>query len=175
MFFLTFASEKECEMIRNVTLRDAEAIAGLYNEFVLHSVVTFETEAVTAAQMRERIAAIAACYPYGVYEAGGQVAGYAYAHAWRERAAYAHTWETTVYVDPRFARQGIGYGLLSWLAGECRRRGCHALVACITGGNTASCALHRKAGFRQVSRFEQVGLKFGRRLDVTDWELLLEP
>ena len=35
--------------------------------------------------------------------------------------------------------------------------------------------LHRKAGFRQVSQFEKVGVKFSLRLDVTDWELVLRP
>lgn len=163
-------------MIRNVTPDDAAPIAGIYNEYVLRSVATFETEEVATAQMRERIMQISEHYPYLVYEMDQQVVGYAYAHAWRERAAYRYTWETTVYVDSRFVRQGIGSQLLAALIDECRHRGeCYALVACITGGNIASCDLHRKAGFRKVSQFEKVGVKFSLRLDVTDWELLLRP
>ena len=56
---------------------------------------------------------------------------------------------------------------------ECRRDGYHALIACITEGNAASDALHLRLGFKRVSRFEKVGLKFGRWLDVVDYELLL--
>ena len=33
----------------------------------------------------------------------------------------------------------------------------------------ASIALHQSLGFKQVSRFEKVGLKFGRQLDVVDF------
>ena len=56
---------------------------------------------------------------------------------------------------------------------ECRRRGCHALVACITAENADSRRLHERLGYKQVSLFEEVGRKFGRWLDVTDYELLL--
>ena len=110
-----------------------------------------------------------------MFEEGGQVIGYAYAHLWQERAAYCHTWETTVYVSSSSARQGIGRQLMSRLIEECRKSGCYVLIACITHGNEASYALHRKLGFEQVAFFEKVGTKFGKRLDVTDWELILRP
>ena len=50
-----------------------------------------------------------------------------------------------------------------------------ALIACITEGNEASYSLHEKLGFRKVSHFEKVGLKFGRWLDVVDYELIIKP
>ena len=145
-------------MIRYAKLSDAKAIADIYNEYILHSVATFETEAVSEDEMYRRIADISSRFPYLVFEEGGQVIGYAYAHLWQERAAYCHTWETPVYVSSSSARQGIG-----------------RLIACITHGNEASYALHRKLGFEQVAFFEKVGTKFGKRLDVTDWELILRP
>ena len=61
------------------------------------------------------------------------------------------------------------------LIDECRQKGFHALIACITEGNEASNILHEKLGFKQVSRFEKVGLKFDRWLDVVDYELVLAP
>lgn len=92
-----------------------------------------------------------------------------------ERAAYCHTWETTVYISSSSARQGIGRLLMSRLIEECRKSDCYVLIACITHGNESSYALHRKLGFEQVAFFEKVGTKFGKRLDVTDWELILRP
>lgn len=59
------------------------------------------------------------------------------------------------------------------LIDECRQRGAHVLVACITGGNEASIKLHERMGFEQVSHFRQVGRKFGRWLDVVDLQLIL--
>ena len=54
----------------------------------------------------------------------------------------------------------------------CRENGYRALIACITEGNEASNILHERLGFKQVSHFKKVGLKFDRWLDVADYELL---
>lgn len=55
-------------MIRRVELQDAKAIAAIYNEYVIHSVVTFDIEPVREEDMRGRIAGISAHYPYFVCE-----------------------------------------------------------------------------------------------------------
>ena len=57
---------------------------------------------------------------------------------------------------------------------ECRRQGYHALIACITADNLSSLRFHQRLGFRQVSRFLEVGRKFDRWLDVIDLELSLK-
>ena len=41
-------------MIRRVELQDAKAIAAIYNEYVIHSVVTFDIEPVREEDMRGR-------------------------------------------------------------------------------------------------------------------------
>lgn len=55
----------------------------------------------------------------------------------------------------------------------CREAGFGSLIACITYGNEASCRMHERLGFRRVSHFKAVGCKFGRTLDVVDYQLLL--
>lgn len=160
-------------MIRRVKLQDAKAITTIYNEYVEHSVATFDTEPLREEDMRSRVAEIAARFPYFVYEEDGRVTGYCYAHLWKERDAYKHTLETTVYMAPGYLGKGIGKMLMQRLIEECKREGYHALIACITEGNAASDSLHLGLGFKQVSHFEKVGLKFGRWLDVVDYELLL--
>ena len=159
-------------MIRRVQAGDAAQLAAIYNAYVLRSTATFETEPVSVEEMRRRVEAIGKEHPYLVYEEDGRVAGYCYAHPWKERAAYRHTWETTVYLSPAHTGRGIGTQLMERLMDECRQRGCHALVACITAENMASRRMHERLGFRQVSDFEQVGQKFGRWLGVTDYEWL---
>ncbi len=42
-----------------------------------------------------------------------------------------------------------------------------------TADNLSSLRFHQRLGFRQVSRFSEVGRKFGRWLDVIDLELIL--
>lgn len=67
----------------------------------------------------------------------------------------------------------LAAGYYERLDEECRRDGYRALIACVTEGNAASDALHLRLGFKKVSHFKKVGLKFGRWLDVVDYELLL--
>ena len=160
-------------MIRRVELQDAKAIAAIYNEYVIHSVVTFDIEPVREEDMRGRIAGISAHYPYFVCESDGKVVGYCYAHPWKQRVAYGHTLETTVYLLPDCVGKGMGTHLMMRLIEECRREGYHALIACLTEPNEDSTSLHTKLGFQKVSHFKEVGLKFGRWLDVSDYELIL--
>lgn len=172
-FLCTFASMAKHTEIRIVTPQDAAQIAAIYNEYVLHTDISFETEPLSADEMRGRIESISANFPYYVYEEDGRVLGYCYAHPWKERAAYSHTLETTIYLSIDAQGHGIGRALMNHLIEACRRAGFHALVACITGGNERSIALHRRLGFHQVSHFPQVGRKFGRWLDVVDLQMML--
>lgn len=160
-------------MIRPVTPNDAEAIAAIYNEYVLRTTISFEEKALSCDDMRRRITAIAADYPYLVYEEQGEVAGYCYVHAWKERPVYRHTAETTIYLSPAHTGKGIGRQLMQALVEACRQQGLHTLIACITADNTTSRRLHERLGFRQASHFSQVGFKFGQWLDVVDYELVI--
>lgn len=165
--------QKEKDIIRPVSPQDALDIAEIYNEYILHSTATFETEPLSVEEMRIRLCEISADFPYFVYERQGRVMGYCYAHLWKERAAYCHTYETTIYLHPQVLGASIGKRLMQKLIETCRERDCHALIACITEENEASCRFHERLGFRRVSHFRQVGRKLGRWLDIVDYELLL--
>lgn len=169
-----FTTNTQHIMIRPVRPDDVESITRIYNHYVLNTTVTFETAALTIAQMKERMESIARSHPYFVDEEDGKVVAYCCAHPWKERAAYLHTWENTIYVDACAEHQHIGTALMKKLIEACRPTDCHALIACITEENAASIAFHEKLGFKKVSHFKEVGQKFGRWLDVVDMELLLE-
>ena len=160
-------------IIRPVELSDSNAITEIYNHYILNSVASFETEALSIEMMRNRISEISVNFPYFVCEIDGDIAGYCYAHPWKERAAYRFTLETTVYISPQHLHEGIGRILMEGLINSCTERGFHALIACITGNNEASIALHKKIGFKKVSHFEKVGYKHNQILDVVDYQLLL--
>jgi phosphinothricin acetyltransferase len=55
-----------------------------------------------------------------------------------------------------------------------RSQGYHAIIAGIDSSNEPSIRLHRSFGFEEVAHFREVGYKFGRWLDLTFMELLLE-
>lgn len=161
-------------VIREYRPSDAVRITAIYNHYITDTTITFETKPLDVEAMRQRLDGIASDYPLLVAECDGEVAGYAYCHRWKQSSSYSPTAETTLYVDVRYQRLGIGTALLRRLIDECRRRpSIHALIACITADNASSRRLHEREGFMQVSEFKAVGLKFGNRLDVVDYELIV--
>lgn len=164
----------EHKMIRPVKDHDASNIMNIYNHYITESTISFETVPLTLEQMQTRITDIAAKYPYFVsVSEEGILNGYCYAHAWKERAAYGKTLETTVYISEEYKNQGIGFDLMTRLIDRCREEGYRTLIACITANNTKSINFHKRLGFKQVSHFEKVGHKNGEELDVIDMQLVL--
>ena len=161
-------------MIRMANSEDAGPIAAIYNYFVENTVISFEEEAVSDTEMAARIEALHADgLPWLVMEQDGAVVGYAYATKWRARRAYRHAVESSVYVDHRCPRQGIGARLYEALVIALRERALHAVIGGIALPNAASVALHEKFGFEKVAHFKEVGFKQGRWVDVGYWQLTL--
>lgn len=161
-------------MIRQATTSDAEAIAGIYNHYILETIVTFEEQPVSLSAMAERIDEVtAASLPWIVAEQDGAIVGYAYASRWKGRCAYRFSVETTVYVSTAGSGKGIGTRLYETLLQQLKDSGLHVAIAGIALPNPASIALHEKFGFRKVAQFEEVGFKFGKWIDVGYWQLTL--
>ena len=160
-------------MIRKAKPEDSHDIALIYNYYIENSTITFETNPVSHEEMACRIADISEKYPYFVYEESGKVVGYCYVSSWKKKAAYSKTVESTVYIDKNFQGKGIGRALMNKLINDLKEKSFHAVIACITTPNPISVKLHEDLGFRKVSEFHEVGYKFGKWLDVGDWELLL--
>ena len=161
--------------IRPATENDAERICAIYNHYIATTTISFEEEPVTAADMAKRIADVgAASLPWLVMEEGGTLIGYAYATKWRVRAAYRFAVETSVYLDVQHAGKRAGTALYEALLAELRRRDLHLAIGGIAQPNEASVRLHERLGFIKVAHFSEVGLKFGRWIDVGYWQLKLK-
>lgn len=161
-------------MIRQAVATDAEAIARIYNYYILDTTVTFEEQPVAPAQMAERIAAvIAASLPWLVVEQDGSILGYARASKWKERSAYRFSVETTIYLAPHCQGKGIGTNLYQHLLKQLKDLELHLAIGGVALPNAASVALHEKLGFRKVAHFNEVGFKFGTWIDVAYWQLSL--
>jgi phosphinothricin acetyltransferase len=161
--------------IRYARVEDAESLVSIYNHFVLTTSISFEEAEVPAIEMAGRIADVqAASLPWLVAEVDGAVAGYAYATKWRVRHAYRFSVETTVYLAPASAGQGIGAVLYRALLDRLRDGGFHLAIGGIALPNPPSIALHERLGFEKVAEFCEVGFKFDRWTDVGYWQLKLD-
>ncbi|MFM7348376.1 MAG: N-acetyltransferase family protein [Erythrobacter sp.] len=152
--------------IRPARTSDADAIAAIYAWHVANGTATFDTAAPDAAIWAEKIADFTERgFPFLVAEGAPGLVAYAYAARFRDRAAYAHTCEDSIYVAHEARGHGIGSVLLPALLGAAREAGFEQMIAVIGGGEPASVALHAKCGFVHAGRMRNVGRKFGRLLD----------
>ena len=101
----------------------------------------------------------------------GSIVGWAALGRTSIRAVYRGVAEVSIYVDPAFARRGIGGALLRALIDESERDGFWTLEAGIFPENIASIALHESCGFSLVGVRRRVGqMSDGRWRDVALYE-----
>lgn len=152
--------------IRVVTPSDAAELVSIYAPYVMHTAITFEYEVPTAEEFRDRICRTLEKYPYLVAEEDGVILGYAYASAFKGRAAYDWSAETSIYVRENFGHRGVGSLLYRELENLLRRQHICNLCACIAYPNPASIAFHESFGYRTVAHFTASGYKQGAWYDM---------
>ena len=161
-------------MIRSAIHENAVAIAGIYNHYIENTVITFEETPIDAEEIRLRIGNPENDLPWFVFEDGGIALGYAYASPWKQRAAYRHSCEVSIYLDHTATGNGIGKQLYRHLINDLKQRGMHAIIGGVALPNAASVALHESLGFEKSAHYREVGHKFGKWIDVGYWQLTID-
>jgi phosphinothricin acetyltransferase len=160
--------------VRRAETGDAEAMRVIYNAEVAGSTVTFDMVPRTPAEQLAWLAAHRGAHPAVVATEAGEVAGFGSLSPFRERPAYATTVEDSVYVATGWRGRGVGRMLLAELVRLASDHGFHTVLARISGDNEVSIALHRSQGFALVGVEREVGRKFGRWIDVTVMQRMLQ-
>lgn len=158
--------------IRPALAGDVPELNDLYNHYVVHTPITFDVEPSTLEARRAWFGQFESSGPRRllVAEEGGRVCGYAGTLAFRPKAAYRTSAETTIYLHPDATGRGLGSRLYAALFEAVAGSGLHRAYAGITLPNERSIALHRSFGFRPVGVFREVGHKLGRFWDVQWFE-----
>jgi L-amino acid N-acyltransferase YncA len=160
--------------IRPARREDAGAIAAIYNQAVASSTATFDTQPETAGDREKWLAEhTAPQHPVLIAERDGRVVGWGSLSRYSTRCAYEATVEASAYIDENETGRGLGTALSEAVLEAGRAGGVHAVVSRICTENTASLAMARKLGFFEVGIMREVGVKFGRSLDVMWMEKLL--
>ena len=157
--------------IRRADRGDAAAIARIYNEGIRGRGATFET--------RERaVDDITAWFddprfPILVAVEHGAVVGWAAASTYRARACYAGIAEYSIYVATTHHGRGVGRRLMPAFLDALAAAGFWKVLSRLFPENTASRALCRRFGFREVGVYERHGQLDGVWKDVVIVERLL--
>jgi phosphinothricin acetyltransferase len=105
---------------RPAVLKDAGAIARIYNGVIEERIATFETRARTAEEVRPWFSGR---YPVVVVEEGGKVLAFAATSEYRSRECYAGVAEFSVYADRGARVRGAGGMAMGTLTPAAERAG----------------------------------------------------
>lgn len=175
--------------MRKASPDDAAALLEIYSYYVENTAITFEWEVPSLDDFRERIKNTLRSFPYIVAEreagaegGGREILGYAYASAFKARAAYAWSVESSIYVKKTCRQAGIGSQLLQELENCLRKQNYLNINACIACAGKdkndpyitdASIRFHEKMGYRLVGEFTDCGFKFKRWYNMVWMEKML--
>lgn len=154
-------------MIRDATPADAAAIAAIWNPVIRNTAATFNSAEKSPAEIAQTITTRQTeGHAFLVATKGETLLGFATFSQFRGGIGYARTLEHTIILAPEAAGQGTGSSLMQSLESRARAAGAHSLFAGVSAENPAGLAFHRKIGFAEVARLQQVGYKFGRYMDL---------
>ncbi|ESK53811.1 GNAT family N-acetyltransferase [Acinetobacter tjernbergiae] len=162
--------------IRFATMDDLGQILAIYNHQILTGTANWNDQAVTSEQYQQRFQDMQQQqFPMIVVEDqhNDKIAGYAYYSAFRAISGYRQSIEHSVFVDPQYARQGLGKALMQQLIHLAAQQHMHMMIAAVDSENTGSIILHEQLGFVQTGYMPQVGQKFGQWRDLVWMQLQL--
>jgi L-amino acid N-acyltransferase YncA len=106
-------------------------------------------------------------YPSFVIKSGdGVVIGFCLLRPYNPFAAFKETAEVSYFIKHEFVGRGIGKSALMKLEDEAKKLGIKHLLADISSENNESIKFHKRNGFNQCGKFDNIGKKFGKTFSV---------
>ncbi|MFD7984885.1 GNAT family N-acetyltransferase [Kitasatospora indigofera] len=146
-----------------MTAAHAPQVLAIYRAGIDEGNATFETE---APAWEAFDAGKLPAHRHVALEPGGRVLGWVAASRVSDRCAYTGVVEHSVYVHPDARGRGVARALLDALIHSTQAAGIWTVQSGIFPENTASLALHRRAGFRVIGTRERIGRHHGVWRDV---------
>jgi phosphinothricin acetyltransferase len=166
--------------IRAATEADAAEIREIYAPYVANTAITFEYDVPAVEEFAMRITRVLQRYPYLIAEQAGQIIGYAYASAFRPRAAYDWAVETSIYLHQDCRREGLGKKLYLLLEDILKKQQILNMYACVAYTetddqhlNNASVLFHERLGYKTIGHFTRCGYKYNTWYDMVWMEKLV--
>ncbi|MFE5715158.1 GNAT family N-acetyltransferase [Streptomyces sp. NPDC056501] len=145
-----------------LTAAHAAEVVAIYQAGIDEGDATFETIAPTWEQLD---AAKLPEHRFAALDETGRVLGWVAAAKVSDRSAYAGVVEHSVYVHPGARGRGVASTLLKALVESTEAAGIWTIQSGIFPENTASLAVHERAGFRVIGTRERIGRHRGRWRD----------
>ena len=176
-------------VVRSVTVREAStadvpAILAIYNDVIATSTAVYREDPATLDDRLQWLTARQAqSYPVLVASAAGASAeatddtgilGFASYGDFRTWPGYRFSVEHTVHIRADQRGRGVGTLLMRALIQRAVEQGKHVMIGGVDADNEASLRFHERLGFQRAAHLRQVGIKFGRWLDLVFVQRILD-
>lgn len=156
-----------------IRAEDVDALLAMYLHYVRNTTVTFHCREITHKEMsRLLFFEDQRCASFGIWE-GEEMCGYVAIHPFSDREAYKNTAEVSLYLMPEHTGKGLGGQALAFIEGFAQEGGFHVLLSLISGENEASIRLFERHGYTRYGVMREGGEKFGRMIDVVEYQKIL--
>ncbi len=159
--------------IRGARISDIPAITGIYNEAILETVATFDTESKSATEQESWFSEHGEVYPILVAERSGSVVGWVSLNRWSDSKTYGFTAKMSLYIGKSHRGRGYGRRLLEAVLTEARCREFHIILARVADDNAKVLHLLESFEFEAIGIMNGAGYKFGRFIDVHQLQKIL--
>ena len=139
--------------IEEMMNQDWQQVANIYLQGIKTGIATFQTQVPTFEEWDN--SHISSCRL--VARSGDNILGWGVLSQTSSRGVYAGVAEVSIYIGEEYKAQGIGKTLLTDLIKVSEENGFWTLYSGIIRGNSASIALHKKCGFREIGIREKIG------------------
>lgn len=149
---------------------DLVEVTAIYNYYVENSTATFHLDKVTEAEMETTLSLNHPLYKSFVVLFDEKVCGFCYLGQFRKKEAYDITAEVTLYIHKDYTGKKIGPQVLLFMEKIGKELGLKNLVGVITSENSGSLKLFERMGYFKCGHLKNIGIKFGRALDVISYQ-----
>jgi len=153
--------------------QDLDRMLNLYNDYIENTSILFDHSPISRDEFSTRVYIRHNRYKTFLIQQEDEFYGFFFLTRFRKKRAYEKTAEVGIYLQPDFTRKGLGREIVTYLEAIAREQGIEVIIASISGENVASQSLFRKLGYEQCAHFKRIAEKFGRKMDLVDFQKIL--
>ncbi len=144
---------------------DKEKVRNIFNFFIKNSFAAYPDTEFDESEF-EPIMGTSPDLPKLVILYENRIVGFAFVNRYHRAETFNKAAVCGYFILPDFTGKGVGKIILEALEEECSTLGIKSLLVHISSRNTGSIRFHRKHGFTECGRFQNIGTKFGEDFDI---------
>ena len=162
-------------LFKEANLEDLYFVLDLYNYYLSNTTSIFDHEKITLEELQARLSFTNK--KYGTFlvwdETGKDLIGFCFLTQFRKKPAYDKTAGIGLYLKPENTGKKLGPLIVRFLEEYAKENQIEVIVATISGENINSARLFEKMGYERCAHYKKIATKFGRRLDLIEYEKIL--